>query len=234
MKTKDLFFAAAGLLVGLVVGIVFFTIANNNGLDEAQVRAIVAEENAGLQTSLLTQIAALTAPDTPGFTTRQVDAADSSYFLVTMDQAEAWLSTVAEENEETFALQEQITEAIENARNPQNSFGSMNEIELFFDTQVSSVDGMLAGVYDALMINLSEGVTAEEEDLSVCLGLDNDPYSLDGPTIYLYLQVPEATEEELPKEWELLDGPREESMLWTAECYDPEAEAETETEDPGA
>ena len=216
-NNNNILYIAVGVVVGLIFGVVIVTLTAAGGLSEDKVRDIIAEENAQLEASLLTSVneavSVAMVNQQPEFVRERRDLTDSSFFLVTMDQAATWV-----EDAEGIEVSEDLTETILAA----NDITTSEDLELYFSSQVNTVDGVLATVYDALQVNLGE-----ESEVEVCLGLDSDPYSVTGPIIYLYLQVPEVNEDDLPKEWELLDAPREESMLWSADCYDPETAVES-------
>ncbi|MCL4252794.1 MAG: hypothetical protein KJ043_03330, partial [Anaerolineae bacterium] len=124
-----------------------------------------------------------------------------------------------------------------------NDITSESQLALYFTLpeRVTTVNSVLSVVYDAMLLTVGvapeEGIVqGAEPSYVVCLGLDNDPYSLSGPLLYFYMQIPtekaadlQDAEGNLPAGWEQLDGPRENSMLWTAECYDPTS-AETAVE----
>ena len=216
-NNNNILYVAVGVVVGLILGVVIVTLTASGGLSEDQVRDIVAQENAELETALMAgvneTIAVAMINEQPEIVRQRRDLTEGSFFLVTMDQAAEWIDSA-----EGVEIPEGVTETILSA----NEIATSEDLELYYSSQVNTVDGVLANVYDVLQINLGE-----DAEVEVCLGLDSDPYSLTGPAIYLYLQVPQESEEELPKEWELLDSPREESMLWSADCYDPETAAES-------
>lgn len=232
MNAREFVLIVVGLVVGLAVGMITIT-GTSQGLSEDEVRSVVQAENAELRSSIVNDLQQQLSEVENGSAEREFqtrDLTDAAFFLVTMEQAESWLTTEDEQREDAFDVSESVTETINMAANPQDNFSAAEDIELFFQEQVNSADGVLANAYDALRLNLGE-----DAPLNVCLGLDNDPYSLEGPIIYLYLEVPEEQLEQLPDaaskdNWQELDGPREESMLWTAECYDPEAVEEDEAQ----
>ena len=63
------------------------------------------------------------------------------------------------------------------------------------------------------------------ENLSVCLALNNDPYSASGPLLYVYLQVPTNMADSSPAELKTnATDPKEveDSLVWSTRCYEPE------------
>ncbi|TVR22780.1 MAG: hypothetical protein EA396_05175 [Anaerolineaceae bacterium] len=222
-------FVAVGLALGVLIGIVAVNVTMET-LSEDDVRQIVTENNQqildGIEVALAGQ-----GPEVI-FQRRQLDLTDSTFFLVTMDETAEWLEEFLAEFED-IEVSEELLEAILAA----NGIDSSNDLELYFSEQVNTVDGVLANVYQALLMLFSNGampdVLGDDEgfQFEVCLGLDNDPYSIAGPVIYLYLQIPDELTDEMPKDWEMLDGPRQESMLWSAECFDPELAEELAEEE---
>jgi hypothetical protein len=121
------------------------------------------------------------------------------------------------------------------------------DLILYFDDQTEAVDNVLATVFMALnqqAFGLEATAEAEptadsdgeeaEQLFMVCLAVDSDPYSATGPGLYVYVEVPEELSDEMPKEsegWEELADPKELSMTWAAECYDPAADAEDSATD---
>jgi hypothetical protein len=220
MNTREILLGAVGLVAGVILGaIIIGATAGGEGLTEADVRQLISEENAELEDNIREVVEVAVAqnagPDRE-FQTRQSELVDSAFFLVTMDQTATWL----EDNNETLEELE-IDDGVAETALAAQEITSSEDLELYFDQQVNTVDGVLANVYSVMRTSLGD-----EANIEVCLGLDQDPYSIEGPIVYLYLQVPDEATEEFPKEWELLDGPREESMLWSAECYDPETAEE--------
>lgn len=215
MKTKELLYIVGGFIFGVVIGVLIATFVGRNNVTEPisqedLVRAVIDTLRGG----------PANAPQT-----RDVN---SAYFLLPIEEAGSWLETV---KDVTFD-QEVIAQNIELLA---NDITSESKLTLYFTLpdRVTTVNSVLSVVYDALLKTV--GVTPQEAVVAgaqpsyvVCLGLDNDPYSFTGPLLYFYLQIPTAKVADLqdaqgnfPTGWERLDGPRENSMLWTAECYDP-------------
>lgn len=212
MNSKDLLYSVVGLVIGLIGGVLIISLTGSSSISEDTVREIVSQEVAASEARLT---AALVSGNTERtYATR--DLSDSDFFLVDYNETMTWLETITELDEE-FSIDETIEEQLGAVATIDNS----NDLIVYMTDQVSSADGVLSTVYDALLINLGD----EDAEIVVCLGLDNDPYSLTGPQLYLYLQVPQDLSEQLDDKqegWERLAAPREESPLWSAECYDPE------------
>ena len=243
MKTKDIVYIVGGLILGIGVGVVIATVigGGNSGVTEDQVRSIVndAVSNQGVSPSaddiVQAVITTLRGPNAPArnsvTTAGQTRDVNSTFFLVPIEEAGSWLETV-----EKIEFDAEVT--TENLELLYNDITSESQLALYFTLpeRVTTVNSVLSVVYNAMLTTV--GVAPEEAMVQgeatapsyvVCLGLDNDPYSLSGPLLYFYMQLPNDVaasqlldaEGKLPTGWEQLDGPRENSMLWTAECYDP-------------
>lgn len=241
MKTKEIVYIVGGLILGVVIGVVIAIAVsgNNRGLTQEQVQALITEALSGGQASQpinqddLVRAVINTIKNGPANAAQTRDI-NSAYFLVPVDKAGSWLETIKE-----LEFDEEAT--TQNIELLANDITSESKLTLYFTLpdRVTTVNSVLSLVYDAMLMTV--GVSPEEANVQgsapsyvVCLGLDNDPYSLSGPLLYFYLQVPKDQAEKLydgdgnlPEDWQQLDGPRENSMLWTAECYDPTSDSAT-------
>jgi hypothetical protein len=85
---------------------------------------------------------------------------------------------------------------------------------------------MYAGLTNAEDVN--EPKVKPDDQTSACLALDDDPYRMSGPVLYLYVSLPagQAKEAGIPKEWKRLDEPKDSDLYWQLlACY-PESPAE--------
>lgn len=214
-QQNSLIYLIGGLVLGLIVGLLAASLVagddddDDSALDEATVRQIVAEQNTQLQAELSTLIEGAVQPQ---FNTRD-EPLNAEYFLVPFTDTETWLEGEEVEIGEEFATDFESILGIETAEDLGVYFAEID--------QGGSVENVLSVIYQTLLDSTGSG---ELEAFAVCLGLDQDPYSISGPGLYLYLRVPEAISDDLPKEWELLNGPKEDSMLWSSECYAPDDE----------
>jgi hypothetical protein len=79
---------------------------------------------------------------------------------------------------------------------------------------------MYAGLTNAE--NINEPKVNPDDLTSACLALDDDPYSMTGPVLYLYISLPagKAKEAGVPKEWERLEKPKDSDLYWQLlACY---------------
>lgn len=238
MKTRDIVYIVGGLILGVAIGVLIATIVGNNnapqGLTQDQVQALIndAMSGQGVTTDPINQddlVRAVinTIKNGPANAAQTRDI-NSAYFLVPIEEAGSWLETIKD-----IEFDEEIT--TENIELLANDITSESKLALYFTLpdRVTTVNSVLSLVYDAMLKTVGVApeeavIVGAEPSYVVCLGLDNDPYSLSGPLLYFYMQIPTAkvadlqdAEGNLPASWEQLDGPRENSMLWTAECYDP-------------
>ncbi len=195
MKRRD----AAFLLVGGVVGLVI---------------ALLAVGNADLRSGL--------------FGTALGGTARPGYVLVDMAESEAWLeSTYPESAEALSAAFENIALLTTTDDFATTIRDTQDDINLLVDRSFSALTGQLPAspllatpapdaaetaaefeLPDALLTSLSEG------NVSNCLGLDENPYNLDGYALYLYIEVPDTQLVNLPETWERLDEPMSDNLFW--------------------
>lgn len=192
MKTREISYLAVGLIVGLLLG------------------ALVIGSSDDLRSSLFGAAATANSAVTP------------SYYLVDMPTTRDWL--VETYVDEADAIDEAITK-IEDLALARDFREALDEAE-------PEIDLVLAKTHFALSGAVAEAeATAEpteeptalptplvnEEfasDVVTCLGLDDNPYNLDGPAFYMYLEIPAEGVDELPEEWELLDEPLDRALYW--------------------
>jgi hypothetical protein len=90
--------------------------------------------------------------------------------------------------------------------------------------QKEAVEVVLPQMYAALTStkNLNEIKVSPDSPTSACLGLDDDPYNMDGPILYLYITVPveQAKKVGIPQDWQKLDTPKTNVLYWQLlDCY---------------
>lgn len=141
----------------------------------------------------------------------------SAFYLVNFNDARDWLSraTEGDDDEPGEALEEGFTNVLALA-----DATASGDFARAYQDAANSIEEVLATIRNQLL----EGDDAENAAFQVCVGIDNDPYSATGPQIYLYVQTPEDAEGQIPDEWQenKLDSPREPTLYWSFECYDPE------------
>lgn len=144
------------------------------------------------------------------------------YYLVSLDEAEAWLQVRFPESSE------KVQASMKTLAKLPDVWGEKDALKAAEDDMAVILPRMYAAVQnpDAEDIDLENLKVATDSELSVCLGIDDDPYI--GPTVYLYLTIPKAQAEdlEIPKDWEKLKQPKDNALYWKlVACY-PEEDAE--------
>lgn len=136
---------------------------------------------------------------------------DFTYYLVDLATAQDWL--VEEFPEETEKLQGSMT-----------VLNTLPGVSLIGNFEVAEEDVrfILPQAYAALVgVKDQADLEVEPDDtLSVCLGLDEDPY--EGAAIYLYVAVPkdQTSDLHIPEGWEKLPEPKTNVLYWQLlGCY---------------
>ena len=154
--------------------------------------------------------------------TRNVENLD--FFQIDYDAALTW-------------LEDSDTDLNEDA---QSAFALVGEIGATADFLRSAHDQpeAMSIVLETVYVTLSRQTGAGSDSaIRVCLALDSDPYSADGPGLYIYAEVDDALSDEMPKEdagWRELVDYREPGMDWAAQCYDPQNITGEATPEPDA
>jgi hypothetical protein len=195
MKTREVSFLAVGLIVGLLLG------------------AVVIGSSADLRSSLFGAAATANSVVTP------------SYYLVDMPTTRDWLVEAYVDEAE---LIDEAIDKIEDLSLASDFREALTESEEAVDLVLAKTHFALSGVMaNAEDLEATETPTEEptalptplvnEEfaaDVVSCLGLDDNPYNLDGPSFYMYFEVPAEGVDEMPEEWELLDEPLDRALYW--------------------
>lgn len=141
----------------------------------------------------------------------------NEYYLVKLEDAEEWLAEVYPDESEKFQSSVSVLAKLPTVWKSEDEFeAAQQEFEV-----------ILPYSYGALVDEKDiENLKATSDTaLTACLGMDTDPYE---PTVYLYLTIPEDTAKdmEIPKAWDKLKAPKENTILWQLlACY-PEVKDE--------
>jgi len=140
---------------------------------------------------------------------------DITYYLVDLPTAQEWL---------TEKYPEADTEELDTVVNEIGKLSTSSDFredyknaEVYVETMLPQMHGALTGAE-----NLDELESTANSSVSVCLGLNDDPYSMTGPMLYLYLAVPTSDLKKagIPASWEKLDGPKTNDLYWQLlACY---------------
>lgn len=199
MNRREVFWLVGGLVVGAIIG---FAIASLAGVF-------------------------------PPLSGTAANAPTTTYYLAKVTDVSEWL---AEQYGESDDLNNRLSSTVETVGELSTQF----DIQEDFKSVRSEVDVLLAGVHGALIgdkatleeINALAASASEDteitgpqgDQISVCLALDDDPYSMEGPTMYLYVTVPESQldmlEADIPESWEESTEPKSTDLFWLLlSCY---------------
>lgn len=192
MKTRDLGLFGIGLILGLVVSIV------------------ILSSSADLQQSLF---------GTAGLT----PAAEPAFVLADMDATRNWLVEMYPDEEAS------LTTAFTNVTpltDPEANFrdvilATQSDVDLIVNRAYTALTGTepaalptgipaldTARIPQPLLPSLADG------NVGTCLGIDENPYSVEGYVMYLYVEVPVTQIDVLPTVWERLDEPKDDDLYW--------------------
>lgn len=186
MKRRDIGLLGIGLLVGLLAGVLVMS-------------------SDSVRDGLF---------GTAGLTT----ASPPAYYLVDMRESRGWLTgTYLDRADELSAAFDRVAPLITTS-----NFGEMvrsveQDINLIVVNSYSALTGLAPvnstvptpdPLPDPLLGSLSDG------DVSTCLGLDENPYNVDGYALYLYIEIPSTQTQFAPETWERLSEPKDDDLFW--------------------
>lgn len=172
-----------------------------------------------------TASAAVAAQATLTFRTVNEAAAVSDFFLIGFQQTEQWLSDNTVELDDALkAGLQAVLDSIESGDiDPDN-------LEAVVKDDTSEAYAVLKLIYDTILQATGVPETAPAPAIAACLGVQDDVYA--GVLGFLYLQMPQGLGERAlkivpskearpqPSEWQKLDNPLPNTMLWTSACYE--------------
>lgn len=186
MKRRDSGFLALGLMIGLLVG-------------------ILALSSEGLRDGLF---------GTAGLNV----AAQPAYYLVDMDDSREWLIATYPDQSAPLATAFDSVEPLLTAANFAETFrAAQPDINLIVDRFYTALTGLTPAstlaptpeaLPDPLLNSLADGA------VSACLGLDENPYNIEGYALYLYLEIPSTQIEYVPESWQHLSEPKDDDLFW--------------------
>lgn len=136
---------------------------------------------------------------------------DPAYYLVSLDDAETWLAEVFPNESEKFQSSISVLSRLPAVWKSDEDFAAMQQE---FAVILPYTYGALKEERD--IANLK---TNPDDKLTTCVGMDTDPYE---QIVYLYVTVPGDQVDKLtiPKNWEKLKAPKENTILWQlVACY---------------
>lgn len=202
MKPRERNMATGGLIVGLLIGLLVGAIGGGNIFGTA-------------------------AKDNDKNNAAKSDDKDVEYYLLSLDETEAWLlETYGEKGIDT----EQLQTTIEGVRAIEETDTDFRKIA--FDNEQMMEDVL---VWSQAALN---GVTDIKEDeeiqlpkdraITACLALDDDPWSTDpeyARGVKLYLEVPIADNKFIPKDWKPVERKSDTNLFWIPLQCDPDPNA---------
>lgn len=191
MKHRNLTFLLLGVALGLVAGLVLLS-------------------SAGVRTSLF---------GTAGLN----PAVEPAYYLADMDASRDWLVELYPDEEQrltnAFANIVPLTDPMANFRDV------IRTVQPDIDYLVSRAFIGLTGTQPEQMPTSVPTLSADalptpllrslaDGNLTTCLGIDENPYNIEGYALYLYTELPVTQIDSLPATWERLDEPKDNDLYW--------------------
>jgi hypothetical protein len=186
MKSRNLGYGLVGLIVGLVIGILLMS-------------------SDGIRDSLF---------GTAGFST----SASPAYYLVDTTESRTWLSAAyPDQRAQLDTAFNTVAPLITTSNFGEIVRSAQPSINLIVDSAYAALTGqvlasatttLLAAPPNPLLNSLSDG------NVAVCLGLDENPYNVDGYALYLYVEIPSTQAQLVPETWERLDQSKEDDLFW--------------------
>jgi hypothetical protein len=139
--------------------------------------------------------------------------ANLSYYQVELATARTWLletspAGATETVEDTDALVASIDQ-IEALPSAENFREGLRDAEGAIETVLSHSYLLVAGTDVP-----GQSAALDQEEILTCLGMDDDPYNVEGPVFYLYVKVPSEQASVLPATWIALDAPKNNDLYW--------------------
>jgi hypothetical protein len=129
-----------------------------------------------------------------------------SYYLVDFTEMQDWLAMVDPDSSDTLGDDLKTV----------NDLATLVDISEFFtDETQTSVANVLSVVHTTLLQKAFEN--AQNTGLKTCFGLDRASSQM-----YMYLEVPDEVSEQVPTNWQKLEAPRANDLLWSTQCYQAE------------
>jgi hypothetical protein len=186
MKSRDLGFVVVGLIVGLLVGVVLMG-------------------SAGLRDSLF---------GTAGFSA----GVPPTYYLVDTAEARSWLGAAyPDQRAQVDTAFNDVAPLITTSNFAEVVRSAQPQIDLIVNSTYAALTGLIPATAAAslppappspLLTSLSDG------NVAACLGLDENPYNVDGYALYLYIEIPSTQAQLVPETWERLDQPKDDDLFW--------------------
>jgi hypothetical protein len=175
----------------------------------------------GLVVGLLAGLIALSSNDLREglFGTAGLSAAvQPAYYLVETGETRNWIASTYPTEADSLSTAFNNVAPLITTSNFAETFRAVQEdINLIVDRSYTALTGQTPDsstvpapdpLPDPLLNSLADG------DVSACLGLDENPYNVDGYALYLYLEIPSSQAELMPDTWQRLSEPKEDDLFW--------------------
>lgn len=178
-----------------------------------------------------------TAADNPDDESTAAESANVGYYLVSVEDASLWLTGLYPDLENDVNT---VVEAVVTVNDPNDPLGDprlkFEDLEADGSALLHWSQLAVSGYDPDAVPSLEEMADFEmpkDRDATVCLGVDDDPFALDGTGegsgIYLYMIVPEPDTKNIDKDWEEIEPKDGTDMFWMPlECDPTEEEAAAE------
>ena len=186
MKSRDLGYVLVGLVIGLVIGLLLMS-------------------SDSIRDSLF---------GTAGFSA----GASPAYYLVNTTEARNWLSAAyPDQRAQVDTAFNTVAPLITTSNFGDLVRSAQPSINLIVDSAYAALTGLVPASSAAtlpqappspLLSSLSDG------NVATCLGLDENPYNVDGYALYLYLEIPSTQDQLVPETWERLSQPKDDDLFW--------------------
>lgn len=222
-----------GIIIGLAGGFLLAQIQAPDNTDVLERIGSVENSVAALQDDIANmgdRLETAVASAAPQLRNVNEAAITSSYYLVGLEELQLWLAEQEEtadasavpappDGEDAEVVQLTEEEIAELLTNLSEDVTDIESLEAAFEEDESQARQLLSLVSQRLT-----DILGEDSDAAVftCLSLEADVYT--GTSLYVYLQVPRAANEELPTVWNTLAVPVEDNIFWTTRCLQEGAE----------
>jgi hypothetical protein len=132
-----------------------------------------------------------------------IEVNPSRFYLVKYEDAKAWLIS---NGEDQAVIEASITDL--------DTLSTALDLSQFVGRE-GSINTVLFSLQDSLLRDASDTNAAA---VTTCLGVDSDPYTLTGPGLYVYVEVPDGVQLPNGLNGTELDGEKESSITWAANC----------------
>ena len=138
-------------------------------------------------------------------------ADDANYYLVDIDTAATWLVEQQGDTDEISAATDSVVSLMDSSNLREALIAAESDIGTVLATTWSAVSGA----------DSSDPVPSlDDASTSACLGLDDNPFSADGPGLFVYMKLPVELTDNVPDDWQQIEQPKSNDLYWQLlACY---------------